>query len=248
MLKSFFRSRKMIVVYIVATLLVLGVAAALLIPKWLAKDEKPIFLTQKAPDDFSDTFAVADRDGADILALSVSKVETVTDVIERYDVAETTYTKISATVERDFTGYHPEKNICIYVLGTTENFPQREQLVKGRTYVLTLTPWAHESGVIYLLNPLQSTFTRLFENELIVRQNAKNAYYMMTGLSPDDFAAQLSQYRAAHTPDPAARQNYLKEMCDDIAAFDYDREDLAYNLPQKDRAARKKLAEELAKK
>ena len=236
--------------YLITIFLVLLVAGGLLVCFISAptpETEDTIELsTQKADDDFTDLFRLADTRGDTLAAVTVTKVETVSDVIEKYEVTDTSYTKVTVNIDRDFTGRQTAKTATIMILGTAENFPSREVLNEGNGYILRLEPWAHESGLIYLVSPLESTYLRLHDGKVLVRKSADLPNYS-PACSPDEFAAKLSDYRKENPVDDAVLSKHYKEMLSVIENYDYAQKELAYKPLADAIAARLALAKDLAK-
>ena len=207
-------------------------------------DTPPILTDQKAEDDFSDMFKTASL-GADALAaITVQKIEKVSDIIEYYDVTDTTYTKVTALLNQEFTSQIKEDTLTIYILGTTENFPSREAMVEGRSYLLRLESWVHESGRIWLVSPLESTYLRIFEGEILVHKTASDLNYHKT-LTLDAFEKQYKEYLAQHPTDPTAQQKHYEEILTTLESYNYKDEQLTYHLDSSAIEARKKLAKML---
>ena len=208
--------------------------------------DTPILSTKKANDDFSDLFKVAAMGDDALVALTVKKVAEVTDVIEYYDVIDTTYTKVTATVDREFTEQLESKEITLYILGNAQNFPSREKMVEGRSYLLRLESWVHQDGVIWLVSPLESTYLRIFEGEILVHESAADLNYKKA-LTPDAFEKQYKEYLAEHPVKEGALKEHYREILSTLNAFDYEDKEMAYHLDAEAIAARKKLAEDLIK-
>lgn len=208
--------------------------------------DKPIFSTKKANDDFSDFFKTASIGDDAIAAVTVTKVETVTDVIEYYDVIDTTYTKVTATLDREFTRQIEGNTLTLYILGNEKNFPSREVMVEGRSYLLRLESWVHEDGLIWLVSPLESAYLRIFEGEILVHENANDLNYKKA-LTPDAFAKQYEEYVKEHPTAPDELQKHYKEILSTVSAYNYADEELEYHLDATAIAARKTLAEQLIK-
>lgn len=210
------------------------------------ESDTPIFSTKKANDDFSDLFKVAAMGDDALVALTVKKVEEVTDVIEYYDVIDTTYTKVTASVDREFTKQIESKEITLYILGNAQNFPSREVMVEGRSYLLRLESWVHQDGVIWLVSPLESTYLRIFEGEILVHESATDLNYKKA-LTPDVFEKQYKEYLAEHPVKEGALKEHYNEILSTLEGYDYEDKEMAYHLDAKAIAARKKLAEDLIK-
>lgn len=223
-------------------------ALCLLLSLAACKEESdtPVFSTKKASDDFSDLYKNADTVGDALMALTVNKVETVEEVIEYYAVSDTTYTKVTATLLRDFSGQVESKELTVLFLGTSENFPNREKLVEGRSYLLKLKNWVHEDGMIWLNSPLESAFLRVFEGEILVHESADDLNYKKA-LTLDEFAQKYKEYQAEHPLDPAALQEHYAQMLKTLQGYDYQNKDLAYHLDETAINKRLTLAESLAK-
>lgn len=229
---------------IIALLLILCLLVGCLSGCKNEADTPPILSGQKAEDDFSDLFKMVSS-GADALAaVTVQKIEKVTDVIEYYDVTDTTYTKITASLDREFTSQLTEDTLSIYILGTTENFPSREVMVEGRSYLLRLESWVHESGRIWLVSPLESTYLRIFEGEVLVHKSATDLNYHKT-LTLDSFAKQYNEYLTQHPTDQTTLQKHYQEILTTLENYNYKDEQMAYHLDSSAIEARKKLAKML---
>ena len=209
-----------------------------------SQDDTPLYSTKKASDDFSDLFKLNDIKGSALAVVTIKSIEETEDVIEYYDVYDTLYTKITATVDRDFNDRIQDDDITIMILGTAENFPQREEMVEGRSYLLRLESWVHESGLIYLLSPLESTYLRIFNGEILVHESATDLNYQRA-LTPDEFAEKYKAYQKENPPVETALSEHNAEILKKVKAYDYQNEELAYKLSEDAIQARLTLAEEL---
>lgn len=210
------------------------------------QSDTPVFSTKKASDDFSDLYKNADAVGDALVALTVTKVETAQELIEYYAVSDTTYTKVTATLLRDFSGQVKSKEMTVFFLGTSENFPNREKLVEGRSYLLKLKSWVHEDGMIWLNSPLESAFLRVFEGEILVHESASDLNYKKA-LTLEEFAAKYKEYQAEHPLDPAALQEHYAQMVKTLKEYNYQNKELAYHLDETAINKRLTLAESLTK-
>ena len=209
-------------------------------------DDTPIFSTKKANDDFSELFKTAAIGDDALAAVTVNKIEQVTDVIEYYDVIDTTYTKITATLDEEFTDHIEDKTLTIYLLGSSESFPSREVMVEGRSYIVRLESWVHEEGLVWLLSPLESTYLRIFEGEVLVHESATDLNYKKA-LTPEAFGKQFDDYRKANPVKETALSDHYGEILSTLSTFDYEDKEMEYHLDAEAIAARKKLAEDLVK-
>ncbi len=238
--------------YILPVILLILLGAGLLLGHhfWVAKDvEEPESLqlsTQKADDDFTNLFRLTDTRGHLLTAVTVTSVEEVTELIEKYEVTDTWYTKITAKVDRDYT-QRISGEITVYLLGGAENFPNREVLKAGNQYILRLEPWVHESGEIYLLNPLESTYLRIHEDMVLVRKSAALPDFH-PALSPDAFAEAYDEYHKENPVDESKRQAHFDEMLTVLQNYDYANKELAYRPDATAIAKRLALAQKLAGK
>ncbi len=204
----------------------------------------PQFSTQKASDDFSDLFKTADAGGDALAVVKVGKVSEVQDIVEYYAVSDTLYTKVTATVERSFSEQLQKGEITIYILGSKENFPAREELVKDRSYLFRLKSWVHENGQIWLVSPLESTYLRVFENEVLVHKSAHDLNYQKA-LTVDAFEEKYKEYHTEHPLDKEALAKHYDQMVKTLQAYDYQNKELAYTLDETAIKARLALAENL---
>ncbi len=230
----------------IAILLILCLLPCLLAGCKETKSDTPIFSTQKANDDFSDLFKTAGIGGDALAAITVEKIEEVTDVIEYYDVIDTTYTKVTAKLDREFTSQIKGDTLTLYILGTAENFPSREVLVEGRSYLMRMESWVHETGLIWLISPLESTYLRIFEGEILVHESATDLNYHKT-LTLDGFAEQYATYHKEHPVDETALQKHYQEILDTLEGYNYEDKEIAYHLDAAAIDARMKLAKDLIK-
>lgn len=224
---------------------VLGISFLFFHPKDEQSDTVQLS-TEKADDDFSDLFRLTDSHGDALAALTVTKIEEVSDLIEKYEVTDTLYTKITATVDKDYAERISSGTVTILLLGNSENFPSREVLKEGNRYILRLEAWAHESGTVYLLNPLESTYLRIHDGMVLVRESASLPNYK-PALTPDAFARQFAEYRQENPADETALQKHYKEMLSVIENYDYTKEELEYVPDQAAIDARLSHAKSLAK-
>ena len=209
------------------------------------ENDTPRFSTKKANDDFSDLFELTDSRGDALAAVTVTAVEEVTDIVEKYEVYTTDYTRITATVDQEFTDQIQKKEITILLLGTAAGFPQREQFVRDRSYVLRLESWVHETGIIYLVSPLESAYLRIFEGEILVHENAADLNYKKA-LTVDAFAKQYQTYRAQNPPSATALAEHYEDIRQRLSAYDYQNKELSLKLTDAQITARKDLAEQLS--
>ncbi|MBQ6947568.1 MAG: hypothetical protein IJN42_05920 [Clostridia bacterium] len=236
--------------YILPTIILLVLAVGLFFGYKLIVDQPPEetenvkLSNKKASDDFTDLFRLTDSRGDALAELTVTKVEQVSEVIEKYEVSDTLYTKITATVHRDFaeriTG-----EITIYLLGNAENFPNREVLKVDNRYILRLESWSHESGVVYLLNPLESTYLRVHNGMVLVRESAALPNYQ-PALSPDAFAKSFADYRTEHPFDDTKLFAHYDDILATVEKYDYNNKELAYRPDEAAIAKRLQLARQLA--
>ena len=202
----------------------------------------PQFSTKKASDDFSDLFTTADAGGDALAVVKIDAITEVQDIVEYYAVSDTLYTKLTATVERSFSEQLGKEKITIYVLGNEQNFPSREVFVKERSYLLRLKSWAHQQGKIWLISPLESTYLRVFENEVLVHQSARDLNYQKT-LSVDAFEEQYKKFHNEHPLDKEVLAKHYAKMVKTLQDYDYQNKELAYTLDEKAIKARLALAE-----
>ena len=207
-------------------------------------DDTPHYSTQKATDDFTDLYKLADRNGNSLAIVTVTAIEQVTDIIEKYDVIDTLYTKVTATVERDYSGYIEQESITILILGNTANFPSRETPVVGRTYLLRLESWVHESGMVWLVSPFESTHLRVHDDGNSVHESASDLNYKKS-LSPDEFGEKYADYRAQNPVSPTALSDHYADILSTIQSYDYADKEMDYHLTDDAITARKTLAEQL---
>ena len=200
---------------------------------------------QKANDDFTDLFRLCENHGDTLAHVTVTANEEVSDIVEKYDVPTTLYTKITATLLQDYTGRCDQKTVTILLMGNKENFPNREILEVENSYILRLEPWAHESGTVYLLNPLESTFLRVHENNVLVRDSAALPNYS-PACSEEEFAKQYTAYCTENPADGNKLQQHYKEMIATLMNYDYQNKELSYHLEEQDIAKRLHLAKSLA--
>ncbi|MBR5783157.1 MAG: hypothetical protein IKY33_02915 [Clostridia bacterium] len=208
------------------------------------EDDTPRYSTKKASDDFSDLFAVVGNNADALAAITVTEVKTVTDIIEKYEVYDTTYTRITATVDREFTDQIDTNTVNIFILGTAEGFPQREELIVGRSYIIRLESWVHESGLVWLISPLESTYLRLFNDEILVHDSNVDLNYKRA-TTPDAFAESLKEYQKENPPKENALTEHYSNIRSRLEEYDYNNEELAYQLSEDALAARKELADSL---
>lgn len=226
------------------TLILLAVCLLCALCGCKKQPDLPQFSTQKASDDFSDLFKTVENGGDALALVTIDKIAEVQDVVEYYAVSDTTYTKITATVERSFSKQLDKGKITLYLLGTKANFPSREEFVKDRSYILKLKVWVHEDGKIWLVSPLESAYLRVFEDEVLVHKNAKDLNYKKA-CSVDAFAEKYKEYQKEHPSDNSALAKHYTAMLKTLKDYDYQNKDLAYKLDNEAIKARLKMAEDL---
>lgn len=194
------------------------------------KKEKESFLlsSEKADGDFSDLFAMAGRDDACLAHVQITKTESTHALIEKYDLADTDYTRLTARVITDYNG-KISGEITIYLLGNETSFPSREVLTAGREYLLRLEPWMLEDGFVYLLSPVTSDYYRVHEGNIMIRQ--EGVYHLAD--SVEGFAQKYKDYLARHPLSADSQKQHLTEMLAKIEAFDYTADDLDAEFVQK---------------
>lgn len=223
--------RKRIFILSLILLLIAGTLTLCLIyllPDATKAPDTPQISTKKADNDFSDLFRLTHRRGDALAAVTVTAVKEVTDLIEKYEVTDTLYTKVTVSVDEEYTDrLKGEKTLTIMILGNGENFPDREQLKVGNSYLLRLESWVHESGMIYLLNPLESTYLRIFEGEILVRESADLPNYRKA-MTPEELAHSWKEYCQQNPGDKDVLAEHYKEILATLEAYDYQNSELAY--------------------
>ncbi len=236
---------------LVVSILLIVLAAALtlsvlfLLPQE-ETDDLPTLLGEKADNDFSDLFRLADSRGDALAAVTVQDISEVSDLIERYEVTDTLYTKLTLSVEHDYTDSIEGNTVTVYLLGNAENFPSREKMAIGNQYLLRLESWVHETGIIYLINPLESTYLRIFNGDILVRDDAATPNYR-TAMPLDEFPAALASYRADNPPSESAVSDHHRDIVATLEGYDYQNKDLAYRPTEAARQKRLQLAKSLVK-
>lgn len=208
------------------------------------RDDTPIYSNQKATDDFTDLYKLADQNGNSLAIVTVTAIEEVTDIIEKYDVIDTLYTKVTANVERDYSSYIEQESITIMILGNADNFPNRETMKIGRSYLLRLESWVHESGMVWLVSPLESTYLRVHDDCIIVHESASDLNYKKA-LSPDEFYQNYLDYRAENPVSDTALSDHYADILQTLEGYNYADEEMDYHLTEQAISARKALAESL---
>lgn len=209
------------------TAITLGIIA--LCGGFSAKTTEGILLsTKKADDDFTDLFRLNERNAYTLAALTITKTETVDELIEKYVLPGTKYTKLTATVDEDITNSIDGDEITVYIYGTPESFPNREELKKDRAYLLRLEPWVTEQGIVYLVSPLETVYLRVYHGDVLVHDNARSANYRKA-LSLPEFKTAFEKYRADNQTDvKALTKQQFQLVYDTIQSYDYTNEELAY--------------------
>lgn len=197
-------------------------------------------------DGLENVFRLASAQNDALAVVEVTAVEPVQDVIEKYQVDFTNYTKITATVQKELTGQIVSDSITAYLLGDAANFPSREELKVGRSYLLRIESWPHEDGVIYLISPFESTFYRIHDGNLLYRQSAASDNYEKL-MSQTELEQKYSEYIAANPLPDTAKAKHIEAVRAALSKFNYNNSALEYVPDAAARAARQKCVDEMAK-
>lgn len=91
----------------------------------------------------------------------VLSIKTEDAVLTKYNVDISKYTVYTVEVLDSIDGYTPKKEVLVYHLGTTEQYPSRLAIEKNEQYIFDAEMWVHGDKLIYLLSPFTVSYPKL---------------------------------------------------------------------------------------
>ena len=222
--------------FVGSTLLLIWVGGFLLranlsfVQKGTTTPNEQITITDaEEPYDFSNLFLLTTKQEQSLICAVVEEQSVEEDLIEYYQTDFTTYTKYTLRVTQNLTEQFSSNEITVYRLGDAAAFPNRENLVNGKEYVMRVEPFVHGEEIIYLLSPLESTYMRVEDEQILSHPTAKSKEYTRIS-SLDDFKKAFDEYTKSQKYIPAV-QGFVEEFRSIVSAlteYNYDNKNLDY--------------------